>query len=193
MQLDLKNCLSFNCWKAYAATPLWQQGQSASQRRLWMSECKWFGNLSFFLCPTIATLMSSNWWGHCVSLPTVSCLQGFHTGAIHFPEDYFQCVLPHLYFGSIILRLVPISLINNPLSKFTVLLWVLAGIFMHQMKDFDFFFFFFSGTQEKLTIYVTSGMEEYPGKPLKIQSLLDQGTKALCSRVVCQHPFQCVI
>lgn len=72
----------------------------------------------------------------------MSCLQRFHTGAIHFPEDYFQCVLPHLYFGSIILRLVPISLINNPLSKFTVLLWLLAGIFMHQMKDSDFFFFF---------------------------------------------------
>lgn len=37
---------------------------------------------------------------------------------------------------------------------------------------------YFFGTQEKLTIIVTSSMEEYSGSPLKIQSLLDQGAKA---------------
>lgn len=76
-----------------------------------------------------------------------------------FLRIIFSVCSPHLYFGSIILRLVPtISLINHSLSKFTGLLWFLAGIFMHQMKDLDFFG---GGTQEKLTIYVTSGMEEY--------------------------------
>lgn len=67
-----------------------------------------------------------------------------------------------------------ISLINHPLSKFSVFLWFLAGNFMHQIKDFGVFF----GTQEKLIINITCSMEEYSARPLKIQSLLDQGAKA---------------
>lgn len=137
-----------------------------------------FGNLSFFLpfynhCYS----MSSNQWRHCITFsPQCLAYKGSTLELNIFPSIVFS-MFPNLYFGSIVLILIPtVSLINHPLSKFSVLLWILAGIFTRQIKDFGIFL----GHKRNLLLSITSGMEEYSGRPLKIQRLLDQGAKALC-------------